>query len=128
MLKLRQQYNHCRHFKFSPQINLESENEWSTMYSLSDTLTHENNWIDMVLASSGTDTQGSHSSIRYAVSAIENGILLSIWEIAVPTTSRPASYLYKLNYRLESETEVQEILDWYLQGFAQVNPETFPYD
>lgn len=98
------------------------------MYSLSDTLTHENDWIDMVLASSGTDTQESHSSIRYAVSAIENGILLSIWEIAVPTTSRPASYLYKLNYRLESEAEVQEILDWYLQGVAQVNPETLPYD
>jgi hypothetical protein len=92
------------------------------MYALQETLTHEFDWVDMVLVSTRTTSQKTLTPIRYTITTVEGGVQLSIWEIASPTTSRPASYLYKLNYRLNSEEEVQDILNWYLQGVSEFSP------
>lgn len=91
------------------------------MYALQETLTHEFDWVDMVLVSAHTSNQKTLTPIRYAVRIVDGGVQLSIWEIASPTTSRPASYLYKLNYRLSSEEEVQQVLNWYLHSVSEAS-------
>lgn len=95
------------------------------MYALQETLTHEFDWVDMVLVSAHTSNQKPLTPIRYAVNSVDGAIQLSIWEIASPTTSRPASYLYKLNYRLSSEEEVQSVLNWYLHSVSESNNVAF---
>jgi hypothetical protein len=94
------------------------------MYALQETLTNEFDWVDMVLVSATEDSSQTLVPIRYTLTTVDSGILLTIWETAAPTTSRPAAYLYKLNYRLESDSEVQPILDWYLshRGMAEHAP------
>lgn len=89
------------------------------MYALQETLTNDFDWVDMVLASANASDQGTLTSIRYTTTPVDGAVLLSIWEIAAPTTSRPASYLYKLNYRVSSDEEAQSILSWYLYGVTE---------
>lgn len=96
------------------------------MHALQETFTNDFDWVDMVLVSANAEDQRPLTPIRYATTPVDGGILLSIWEIASPTTSRPAAYLYKLNYRLTSEEEAQSVLDWYLYGVSEAARDLLP--
>jgi hypothetical protein len=50
-------------------------------------------------------------NIRYKVTPEDTGITLCIWETASVTESRINPFLFKLNYRLSSEAEVQTVLN-----------------
>lgn len=54
------------------------------------------------------------SNLQYRITTIKEGILLSIWEPAGLTDVRVKPFLYMVNHKLHSQTEVQKILQAYL--------------
>lgn len=51
--------------------------------------------------------------IKYSITPIDDGILLCIWEPAPLSESRVRPFLFMARYRLASQAEAQQILDYY---------------
>lgn len=88
------------------------------MYALQETLTHEFDWVDKVLAAADADESQPSIPIRHSITSVEGGFLLSIWEPAIASRSRPTAYLYQINYRVESEAIAQQVLADHLSHFS----------
>jgi hypothetical protein len=56
-------------------------------------------------------------SLKYNLTPVTEGVLLSIWEPAPVTEQRARPFLFMAKHRLPSEDEAQEILNYYLSAY-----------
>lgn len=57
--------------------------------------------------------------LKYNITAIEGGVLLSIWEPAPKTELRVKPFLFMSRHRLPSELEAKKLLAHYLAVYRQ---------
>ncbi|NJN87870.1 MAG: hypothetical protein HC881_18195 [Leptolyngbyaceae cyanobacterium SL_7_1] len=62
--------------------------------------------------------------IKYSMTPIDEGVLLCIWEPAPLSESRVRPFLFMARYRLASETEAQQILEYYETIYEAAPTET----
>ncbi|MBW4657277.1 MAG: hypothetical protein KME15_01265 [Drouetiella hepatica Uher 2000/2452] len=55
--------------------------------------------------------------LKYNISPVEGGVILSIWEPAVKNEVRVKPFLYMIRYRLPSEAEAMKLLSEYLATY-----------
>lgn len=55
--------------------------------------------------------------LKYNVTPIEGGVILSVWEPAAKTDVRVKPFLYMVRYRLPSEAEAMKLLSQYLATY-----------
>ncbi len=55
--------------------------------------------------------------LKYNITALEGGVILSIWEPASKNEVRVKPFLYMVRYRLPSEAEATRILSQYLATY-----------
>lgn len=54
-------------------------------------------------------------TIRYSITPCPGGFNLSLWETAGVNESRVKPFLFKINYRLASQEEAQQLLHYCLE-------------
>jgi hypothetical protein len=57
--------------------------------------------------------------LKYNITAIDGGVLLSIWEPAVKSDIRVKPFLFMIRYRLASEGEAKKLLGHYLAVYRR---------
>ncbi|WP_088891612.1 hypothetical protein [Leptolyngbya ohadii] len=55
--------------------------------------------------------------LKYNITALEEGVLLSIWEPAARNETRVKPFLYMVRYRLPSEGEARKLLAHYISAY-----------
>jgi len=55
--------------------------------------------------------------LKYNITPIEGGVILSIWEPATKNEVRVKPFLYMIRYRLSSEAEAMKLLSEYLATY-----------
>jgi hypothetical protein len=55
---------------------------------------------------------------RYSITPNRRGVTLCVWEVEKKAASSEQPFLFKVNHRLNSETEAQQLLQHYLEGAA----------
>lgn len=55
--------------------------------------------------------------LKYNITALDEGVLLSIWEPAARNETRVKPFLYMVKYRLPSETEARRMLAHYISAY-----------
>jgi len=56
-------------------------------------------------------------TIRYSITPCSGGVNLSVWETASAAGVREQSFLFKINQRVSSNEEAQQLLKRYLASF-----------
>lgn len=56
-------------------------------------------------------------AIRYQITSHREGATLCLWETARMTENRDQPFLFKVNQRVASKEEAQELLKYYLEDF-----------
>ena len=56
-------------------------------------------------------------TIRYQISSHDEGAVLCLWETARTTEDRSQPFLFKVNQKVSSKEEAQQLLKYYLEGF-----------
>lgn len=60
--------------------------------------------------------------LKYNITALEEGVLLSIWEPAARNETRVKPFLYMVKYRLPSEGEARKLLAHYIAAYKSGLP------
>jgi|GEM_PF-3425851 hypothetical protein len=60
--------------------------------------------------------------LKYNITALEDGVLLSIWEPAARNETRVKPFLYMVKYRLPSEADARKLLAHYLSAYKTGSP------
>ncbi|MBD1852156.1 hypothetical protein [Leptolyngbya sp. FACHB-711] len=55
--------------------------------------------------------------LKYNITALEEGVLLSIWEPAARNDTRVKPFLYMVKYRLPSEADARKLLAHYISAY-----------
>ncbi|HEY9696395.1 MAG TPA: hypothetical protein V6D10_03980 [Trichocoleus sp.] len=61
------------------------------------------------------------SVLKYNITALESGVLLSIWEPAPKNETRVKPFLYMVRYRLSSEADAKKLLAQYVATYKVVS-------
>lgn len=56
-------------------------------------------------------------TIRYRITPHGDGVTFCLWEVARSPNLRETSFLFKVNHRLASKEEAQQLLRNYLESF-----------
>ncbi len=56
-------------------------------------------------------------TIRYSITPCSGGVTLCVWETASLSETREKSFLFKINQRVSSKEEAQQLLKHYLASF-----------
>lgn len=67
-------------------------------------------WVDDILLAID-DVKVETPVVKYEITHTPEGVVLSIWEPAKKTQSRLHPYLYRVNYRLDTEIMAQTLLE-----------------
>jgi len=59
-------------------------------------------------------------TIRYQIKHHAEGATLCLWETARPTETRDQPFLFKINQKVASKEEAQQLLRYYLEEFRAV--------
>lgn len=66
--------------------------------------------------------------IKYSLTPVDEGILLCIWEPAPLSETRVRPFLFMARYRLASETEAKQVLEYYETVYDSTSLEAPPKD
>lgn len=58
--------------------------------------------------------------IRYSITPSENGVTLCVWEDNRSAQAHDKNFLFKINQRVSSQEEAQQLLRHYIEGFKAV--------